>query len=171
MKDLKIRIPKNLTIFYENSILYFNGPLGSDKLFIPFFITITPNFLEIKNICSQNNYQLYLSLIQQYICGVLVGYRVYLEFRGLGYRVKIIKSQKSLELKLGFSHLIIKKIPNSIQVFSNKYNRLSIEGINKQKVFEFAFSIQSLRSPSIYKEKGIFFKNQKIILKQGKKAS
>jgi len=165
-----IKIPDNIEIYVEDQKIYFKGYYGTEFLnFSPFKLQILKNELKILNINSKTLIlcQTFITLIQQSIKGVLVGYKKQLQLVGVGFRCKIINDK--LELKLGFSHLIYEKIPDNLKIECVKSNKIVVKGTNKQQVNEFASFLQSLKFPEPYKGKGIFFKNQKIIRKQGKK--
>lgn len=164
-----IKIPKNIKIYCKNNNIYFQGKFGNESLnYLPLKIQILENNLEIQNIYKENLCfcQTFITLIQQSIRGVLSGYKKQLELKGIGFKCKII--HKKLELKLGFSHLIYKDIPEYLVIKCIK-NKIVIKGSNKQKINEFANLIQNLKIPDPYKGKGIFLKNKMILRKQGKK--
>jgi large subunit ribosomal protein L6 len=81
--------------------------------------------------------------------------------------------EKSLILKLGFSHEIKYDIPNdiSILVSKSKGTVLIIKGKENYKVQQVAREIRMLRAPDAYKGKGIHYKNENLILKKGKRES
>lgn len=164
-----IKIPNDLEVYIKDCRIYFKGTCGLENLaFSPFKINIFNNQLVITNINNNLNLcQTFITLIQQSIKGVISGYKKQLNLVGVGFRCKIVDDK--LELKLGFSHLIYKKIPCYVKLDCIKSNKIVVRGTNKQKVNEFASLLQSLKFPEPYKGKGIFLKNQKIIRKQGKK--
>ena len=90
---------------------------------------------------------------------------------GVGYKVNIIKENANtlLEFRLGFSHLIRINVPKYIYVFSTKFTELSLLGIDKNAVTQFAAQIRNLKKPDVYKGKGIRFKNEVLVLREGKK--
>lgn len=165
-----VKIPKNINIYCNDNKIYFEGKFGTEVFdYSPFEIKIIENKLEIKNISNKNlEYcQTLITLIQQLIKGVLSGYKQQLKLIGIGFKCKVIENK--LELKLGFSHLIYKEIPNFLKVSCIKSNIIVIKGTNPQKINEFISVLQHFKYPEPYKGKGIFLKNQKILRKQGKK--
>jgi hypothetical protein len=88
--------------------------------------------------------------------------------RGLGLKVSLQEDKKILELKLGYSHVIFIKIPQTISVSLLK-KRILIEGYNSVDVGNFAFKLKSLRLPNSYKAKGLWYNHEKIKLKIIKK--
>jgi ribosomal protein L6P/L9E len=89
--------------------------------------------------------------------------------RGLGLKAFFIKDYNILQLKLGFSKIINVSIPDKkIKLFLTK-RRIIIVGYNIIEVNKFAFKIKLLKLPNIYKGKGLWYKNEKIILKTVRK--
>ena len=171
-----IQLPESLKkVFLKNSKIFFEGNLGMESVsYYPLSIKILDkNKLEISKISLKNLFyaRTIINLINQAIRGVDSGYKFQLKLIGLGYTFKLIYDK--IELKLGFSHLISKKIPSYLKVFcfntKKRKQTIIVQGINKQKVMEFVSLLQNLKYPEPYKGKGIFLKHQKITRKQGKK--
>ena len=109
----------------------------------------------------------YRSLINNMIIGVSEGYEKQLELVGVGYRAKT--QGKNVNLTLGFSHPVIYKIPDEIEILTPSQTEIIIRGIDKQKVGQVAAEIRSLRPPEPYKGKGVRYKGEQISLKETKK--
>ncbi len=107
------------------------------------------------------------SLINNMIIGVSKGYEKQLELVGVGYRAKT--QGKNVNLTLGFSHPVIYKIPDEIEILTPSQTEITIRGIDKQKVGQVAAEIRSLRPPEPYKGKGVRYKGEQISLKETKK--
>ena len=107
------------------------------------------------------------SLINNMIIGVSKGYEKQLELVGVGYRVRT--QGKNVNLTLGFSHPVIYKIPDEIEIQTPSRTEIIIKGIDKQKVGQVAAEIRSLRPPEPYKGKGVRYKGEQISLKETKK--
>ena len=107
------------------------------------------------------------SLINNMIIGVSEGYEKKLELVGVGYRASI--QGKSVNLTLGFSHPVIYKIPDEIEIQTPSQTEIIIKGIDKQKVGQVAAEIRSLRPPEPYKGKGVRYQGENISLKETKK--
>jgi large subunit ribosomal protein L6 len=75
---------------------------------------------------------------------------------------------KSLEIHVGFSHPVDFKLPDGISADVDKNNRITVEGIDKEKVGQTAANIRALRPPEPYKGKGIQYVGEKIRRKAGK---
>lgn len=100
--------------------------------------------------------------------GLSEGYKVVLEYNGVGYKADIYKNC-FLVLGLGYSHDIVVKIPANIKITLEKPNLIVIQGDDKEAVGTFASRIISFRSTEPYKGKGIKYQGQWILRKEGKK--
>ena len=170
-----IKIPEGVIVKKNNHILLFSGPLGTTKLNLK---KIDPAgvgslFLDIENKCvkfrtlSKPFYGLFKSLLQNKLQGVSRGFMVYLRIVGIGYRAHI--ENKTLFMKLGFSHDVLYRIPSSVRIFLLEPTLICLFGIDKNQITQVAAKIRQLRKPSVYKGKGIRLINEKIVLKAGKR--
>jgi large subunit ribosomal protein L6 len=98
--------------------------------------------------------------------GVTKGYTKKLILDGIGYKVNVVG--KNVDMALGFSHPVSIAIPAGITATTEK-NSLTITGINKEHVGQFAAKIRSLKKPEPYKGKGFHYEGEIIRRKQGKK--
>ena len=109
---------------------------------------------------------LYRTLIYNMIEGVTKGFEKKLEIVGVGYGANI--EGKELVLKVGYAHLVRVPLPDDLNVSVEK-NIITIQGIDKEKVGNFAAKIRSIRKPDAYKGKGIRYFGEEIKLKPVKK--
>ena len=124
-------------------------------------------FLKRKNDISSTRafHGLYRMLIQNAVTGLSKGWKKTLLFKGVGYKMQV--SGAFLEMHLGYSHPIKRKVPEGLKVEVGK-NSLSIEGVDKARVGQFAAQIRSLREPEPYLGKGIRYSDEIIRRKAGK---
>lgn len=109
------------------------------------------------------------SLIANMIEGVTKGYEVNLEIHGVGYGGTV--QGNKVNLKLGFADTRVVPIPAGVTVeakSSSNLTELSIKGIDKQLVGQTASAIRQHRKPEPYNGKGVRYKGEQIIRKQGK---
>ncbi|WP_103501078.1 MULTISPECIES: 50S ribosomal protein L6 [Streptomyces] len=106
------------------------------------------------------------TLVANLITGVTEGYVKRLEISGVGYRVQAKGS--NLEFALGYSHPILIEAPEGITFKVESPTKLSVEGIDKQRVGEVAARIRKLRKPDPYKAKGVKYEGEVIRRKVGK---
>ena len=105
------------------------------------------------------------SLIQNMVTGVTEGYKKVLEVNGVGYRAQ--KQGKKLVLSLGYSHPVEMDDPEGVES-SVDGNKITVSGISKEKVGQYAAEIRTKRPPEPYKGKGIKYEDEIIRRKVGK---
>lgn len=109
----------------------------------------------------------YASHTHNMIEGVTQGYTRILELEGVGYRAEA--SGQKLTLSVGYSHPIALTVPAGITATVEK-GVITLAGINKHELGQFAANVRKVRPPEPYKGKGIRYRGEYIIRKQGKKA-
>ena len=109
------------------------------------------------------------ALLQNMIIGVTKGYEKGLEIVGVGYRFNV--SGNKLTISAGYSHLVVMEIPTGLTVEAPSNTEITIKGIDKVLVGEFAANVRKVRQPEPYKGKGIRYKDEHIRRKEGKKAA
>ncbi len=105
------------------------------------------------------------SLLHNMVVGVSEGYQKDLEVNGVGYRAA--KQGKKLVLNLGYSHPVEMEDPEGIETTVDG-NKISVKGISKEKVGQYAAEIRGKRAPEPYKGKGIKYADEVIRRKEGK---
>ena len=108
------------------------------------------------------------TLIHNMIEGVTNGYSKTLEIEGIGYRAA--KQGTNVVMNLGFSHQVIVPETADIKLNVPNPNTIVVNGIDKQKVGQYAAEIREKRPPEPYKGKGIRYQGEHIIRKEGKAA-
>ena len=171
----KITLPEGVTLEVNNNVVTVKGPKGelTSEFNKELTISVNENIVEIsrpndlkviKSLHGTTN-----ALIKNMIIGVSEGYKKELEIVGVGYRFNV-QGQK-INVNAGFSHPVEVIAPEDLKVEQINTTEISISGIDKQKVSEFAANIRKLRKPEPYKGKGIRYKGEHIRRKEGKKAA
>ena len=106
------------------------------------------------------------TLIHNMVVGVSEGYEKVLEVNGVGYRAQ--KQGKKLVLSLGYSHPVEMEDPEGIETVLEGQNKITVKGISKEKVGQYAAEIRDKRRPEPYKGKGIKYADEVIRRKVGK---
>ncbi len=106
------------------------------------------------------------ALIQNMVIGVSKGYEKKLEMSGVGYKAEV--KQDQIFLSVGFTNPKALKIPSDLNVLVDKNNKITVSGIRKEAVGEFASRIRRVRPPEPYKGKGIKYDTERIVRKVGK---
>lgn len=150
------------------------GPHGElSRRFDVSRIAITKEGSEITSLPKENTKETsmlwgtYMSHIRNMVAGVVAPFEKKLVIEGVGYRAEL--AGKELKLLLGFSHPVLLSIPDGVTVTVEK-NVLTITGIDKDAVGQFAAKIRAQKKPEPYKGKGIKYENEIVRRKQGKKA-
>lgn len=107
------------------------------------------------------------TLVQNNVTGVSEGFVKKLEINGVGYRAQM--QGKDLQLQLGFSHDVVYKVPEGIEIKTPKQTEIEVSGIDKQLVGQVAADIRAYRPPEPYKGKGVKYVDEYIFRKEGKK--
>ena len=169
---LPVALPAGVTINVADGVITVKGPKGELKQDYNEAIDIkvegTEIILTTKNNEKQTNayHGLYRSLIANMVKGVTEGFTKTLIITGVGYRAEV--QGKNLVMNLGFSSDFIAIIPDGLTVTADANGKVTIPGIDKQLVGEFASQIRKLRLPEPYKGKGIRYSDEVIRRKVGK---
>ena len=108
------------------------------------------------------------ALVSNAVEGVTKGWTKELDIVGIGYRAEL-KGKGTVVFTLGFSHPIEFPLPTGIDVaIDPKQTRLTISGIDRQKVGQVAADMRSLRKPDPYKNKGVRYVGERLKKKVGK---
>ena len=169
-----ILIPKGVELTVTKEKIVAKGPKGTLEVLLPEGITVAIEevLLTVKFVPSpaleKPMYGLYRSLINNIIIGVSIGFVKNLKLIGVGYRAAV--NGDSMDLQLGFSHPSQLKIPAGLTIKIEKSTNVTISGIDKQQVGQFAANVRSLRPPEPYKGKGIRYVDEFVRKKAGKTA-
>ncbi|MBQ3323247.1 MAG: 50S ribosomal protein L6 [Muribaculaceae bacterium] len=177
---LPIAIPAGVTIEMKDNVITVKGPKGELKQ------AVNPNIkVEIEdgqvivnrpndNRESRAQHGLYRALINNMVVGVSEGFKKELEIVGVGYRATM-KNPQTLELALGFSHVIYLQLPAEVKgnavTERNKNPLITLESCDKQLLGQICAKIRSFRKPEPYKGKGVKFVGEVIRRKSGKTAA
>lgn len=105
--------------------------------------------------------------IQSMVTGVSEGFRRILKIQGVGYRAQV--QDKTLKLQLGYSHEVKFPVPDGIAIECPSQTEIVVSGMDKQRVGQIAAEIRSWRPPEPYKGKGVLYKGEYVLRKEGKK--
>jgi len=167
-----VKLPGGVKVTFADNVMFVEGPKGKLSQSYNPLISFESKGNEI--IVSRANEEkqtmsfhgLYRNLLNNMVTGVSVGFSKTLIITGVGYRAEL--QGKILLMSLGYSNDILIAIPDGLSVTVDANTKITISGIDKQKVGEFAAQIRKLRLPEPYKGKGIRYDNEKIRRKVGK---
>ena len=169
---LPIAVPAGVEVkIAENNVVTVKGPKGTLEKELPHemeikledghIVVTRPN--DLKKMKSLHG--LTRSLLNNMVVGVSEGYKKVLEVNGVGY--KCAKQGKKLVLNLGYSHPVEMQDPEGLEA-KVEGNTITVEGIDKEKVGQYAAEIRDKRRPEPYKGKGIKYADKVIRRKVGK---
>ena len=169
---MPIAIPAGVTVeVAENNKVTVKGPKGTLERVLPAEMGIKVEGTEV-HVSRPNDLKkmkslhgLTRTLIYNMIIGVTEGYEKKLEVNGVGYRAS--KAGNKLTLNLGFSHPVVMTDPEGIESVVDGPN-ITIKGIDKEKVGQYAAEIRDKRRPEPYKGKGIKYADEVVRRKVGK---
>ena len=170
---LPVTVPAGVTVeIAENNKVTVKGPKGTLVRELPVEMEI--KLEEDKVVVTRPNdlkkmkslHGLTRTLINNMVVGVSQGYEKVLEINGVGYRAA--KSGNKLTLSLGYSHPVEMTDPEGIETVLEGQNKITVKGIDKEKVGQYAAEIREKRAPEPYKGKGIKYADEVIRRKVGK---
>lgn len=167
-----ITIPAGVEINQEGDQVTVKGPKGEITRSIASVILMNVEESEIKFSRpddSNRNKALHGTTranVANMIEGVFKGFKKNLELVGVGYRASM--QGDKLVLTVGFSHPVEFEAREGLKVAVPDATHISIEGISKQRVGDFAAEIRGVRPPEPYKGKGIRYQGEIVRRKEGK---
>jgi len=169
---IPVKIPGGVKVSFQNEEMTVEGPKGKLKQKYHPVIAFEDKGGEV--VVSRRNEEkqskafhgLYRNLLNNMVTGVSCGFSKSLVVSGVGYRAEL--RGKLLSMSLGYSNDIYVAVPDGLAVAIDQSGKITVSGINKQHVGEFAAQIRKLRGPEPYKGKGIRYENETIRRKVGK---
>ncbi|MDO9237177.1 MAG: 50S ribosomal protein L6 [Aquabacterium sp.] len=107
------------------------------------------------------------ALLANNVNGVSKGFTKKLTLIGVGYRAQA-QGQK-LNLQIGYSHPVVKDVPEGIKIETPSQTEILIKGADRQVVGQIAAEVRAFRPPEPYKGKGIRYADERVVLKETKK--
>jgi large subunit ribosomal protein L6 len=169
-----VQIPKGVKVAIEAGTVKVEGPLG--KLEQRLHPAVSVEVDQVGGVLSVNRaddnrvsrsvHGLTRALVANMVEGVEKGFEKKLEIVGVGYLAAI--QNNVLQLRVGFANELHVPIPKGLTVTCPDQTHVSIKGIDKQQVGQFAAEVRALRKPEPYKGKGIRYENEQVRRKAGK---
>jgi large subunit ribosomal protein L6 len=167
-----IAVPAGVKISVQGNVVSVQGPKGKLETPLPSGITVEQKDGHLHAVRPDDSHAavhgLARALVFNAVEGVTNGWKKELEIVGIGYRVEL-KGKNTVVFTLGFSHPIEFPLPTGIEVaIDAKQTRMSVSGIDRQKVGQVAADMRSLRPPDPYKNKGVRYVGERLKKKVGK---
>ena len=169
-----VSIPSGVEVKISGNVVSVKGPKGTLEFTHPREAKVTVSESEVMvakvgdTKVSRAIWGTVAKLIANMTIGVTTGFQKQLELNGVGYRMTA--AGKKLNLALGFSHPVERMLPEGLEA-KVENNILTITGIDKQLVGEFAAVIRKLKPVEPYKGKGFRYVGEVVRRKEGKKAA
>lgn len=167
-----IPLPQGVKYEVKGNTVTVNGPKGQVQTHLPTGVELNQADGHINITRKSDQYAavhgLARALVNNAVEGVTKGWNREIEIVGIGYRAEL-KGKNTVVFTLGYSHPIEFPLPTGITVAVDaKQTRLTVSGIDRQKVGQVAADMRSLRKPDPYKQKGVRYVGEKLKKKVGK---
>jgi large subunit ribosomal protein L6 len=169
---LPVPITAGVKVAVEGRTISIQGPKGTVKQLMPAGISaeVGPATIVVKRSDDSKPrralHGLTRALLNNAVTGVTKGFSKDLEIQGVGYRAQL--AGKSVAFTLGYTHPIEFPIPDGISIAIEKQTKITVSGIDRQKVGHVAAKIRALRPPDVYKAKGVRYADEVVRKKAGK---
>jgi large subunit ribosomal protein L6 len=169
---LPVAVPAGVTVTVAENLVTVKGPKGELSQKINDLVKVEVKGSEVivspanESKAASAAHGLYRNLIHNMVVGVTQGYSKTLVITGVGYRAEM--QGKNIVMNLGYSSEFVVVVPEGLTVSVDKDGKLTVSGIDKQKVGELSAQIRKLRKPEPYKGKGIRYETEVIRRKVGK---
>lgn len=165
-------ISSNYILIKNNKFLILTKNVNSQYFFIPSFIKCAKVEDSLHFICLDLTkgvvFKTFSSTLSNWFARFTKPVTKKLILKGLGLKATLLNNNNTLELKLGFSHIINVDIPKQLLLDINK-NTITVCGFSLIEVGDFLYRLRSLKFPNAYKGKGIWYKNEIRTFKSVKK--
>lgn len=169
---MPIEIPAGVEVNIDGVKVTAKGPLGTleRELHSEIIISKEDNQITVQRpseaIFHRSLHGLTRTLISNMVVGVSKGFAKDLEIHGVGYRV--IKQGNNAEFQMGYSHPVLVKPKEGLEIEVQTPTKFTVKGIDKQAVGQLAAEIRQIRKPEPYKGKGIRYVGEHVRRKVGK---
>lgn len=172
---IPVTVPSGVEIKLEGRTLHVKGPKGTLSAEFPAGLSIKVEngealvMMDESSNLSSAMYGLHRSLFSNMVTGVSKGFEIKLSMVGVGYRAAV--EGHYLNLQVGKSYPVKVQIPKGITAtVDQKSGMISITGVDKHLVGQFAATVRAVKPPEPYKGKGIRYENEYVRKKAGKAA-
>ena len=169
-----IELPSGVSVEQVNGKAIVKGPKGTLEVMVNPLIKVEVSGSEVR--CSRANDEKHTKQLhgttranlQDAVTGVSTGFKKELVIVGIGYRCQMRGA--NIVMNVGYSHEIVIAPGPTVKISCPSANEVVVEGLDKQAVGQTAALIRGTREPEPYNGKGVMYKNEHIIRKEGKRA-
>ena len=168
-------LPQGVTLDIKEGVVAVKGPKGELSVSYPSCVSVSVEggvahvARKDDNPSSVANHGTVRANLANAVKGVSEGFKKELEIQGIGYRCSMRGT--SIVLNVGFSHEVVIAPVEGVKITAKDDTHILVEGIDKQKVGQTAALIHDTKRPEPYGGKGIRYKGEVVILKEGKRAT
>ena len=170
-----ISLPAGVSVELANGVASVKGPKGTLQVRVPEVIKVEVEGETLK--CTRINEEKHTKQLhgttranlQSAVTGVTSGFKKELVIVGIGYRCSM--RGENIVMNVGYSHEIVIKPEPTVKISCPSATEIVVEGLDKQAVGQTAALIRGTREPEPYNGKGVMYKNEHIIRKEGKRAA
>ncbi len=167
-----IPLPAGVKYTVNGNTVLVEGPKGKLQTILPAGIKLEQQDGHVvatrENDSQAAIHGLTRALLSNAVQGVTKGWTKDLDIVGIGYRAEM-KGKGTVVFTLGFSHVIEFPLPTGVEAtIDPKQTRVTVSGIDRQKVGQVAADMRSLRKPDPYKNKGVRYADERLKKKVGK---
>ncbi|MCI0355604.1 MAG: 50S ribosomal protein L6 [Acidobacteria bacterium] len=167
-----IAVPAGVKVEARGNVVAIQGPKGKLETHLPAGIRLEHKDGQVVAIREESGnaalHGLVRALVSNAVTGVTQGWTRDLEIVGVGYRAEL-KGKNTVVFSLGYSHPIELPLPAGVEVTVDaKQTKLSVSGVDRQKVGQVAADMRGLRPPDPYKNKGVRYAGERLKKKAGK---
>lgn len=167
-----IALPQGVKVHVEGNVVAVEGPKGKVETHLPAGVKLEQKDGQLLAVREDDSkaavHGLVRALVHNAVQGVTQGWTRDLEIVGIGYRAEL-KGKNTVVFSLGYSHPIEFPLPSGIEVAVDaKQVKLTVSGVDRQKVGQVAADMRSLRPPDPYKNKGVRYAGERLKKKVGK---
>ncbi len=172
---LPVNVPAGVSIDVKNSVITVKGPKGTlvqDYDAENITITIDGSVATLTRANDDKEVRakhgLYRALLNNMVIGVTEGFKKTLVIAGVGYKAQ--KQGNKVVLNVGYSHPVEIFETEDVKLDCPSITEVTVSGIDKTKVGQFAATVRNIRKPEPYHGYGIHYSDEVIERKEGKTA-
>ena len=169
-----ITLPAGVSVEIKDGIITVKGPKGMlsqayDPIITPKVEGSVLSFTRANDEGdTKAKHGLYRALAANMVKGVTEGFKKTLVVNGVGW--KVAKQGKKIVMNVGFSHPVEVEETEGIALDCPSQTEITVSGISKEKVGQFAAMVRGIRIPEPYHGYGIRYSDEVIERKVGKAA-
>ncbi len=169
-----VAVPEGVKVTLQGRRVTVEGPLGKLEWEHRPEITVTYDEGARRIVVERGNdertsralHGLTRSLLANMVEGVTKGFQRSLQIVGVGYGASV--QGRTLRLNVGYADTRELQIPDGVELELPSATRITVKGVDKQRVGEFAAEIRAVRKPEPYQGKGIRYADETVRRKAGK---